>query len=263
VNRPTGADLQTLAFRPVQSPRTFEVIVSQIKDAIMDGRLTVGSRLPSEREMMKVFSVSRSSLREALRVLEALGVLSARRGTGPEAGYVIAPAQDNQFASLWQLQAILLHISLLDLLEVRETVETMTIALACQHATVDDREQLRLLIGKMEAASEPEAFLECDTGFHVAIARSSGNAAVPLVMEALRGAIAHKMLDAFRQLDDWPSERANLVREHQHILEAIESGDVSKAADVIHAHLHGFYSRLPASVQDAKPGNETGPRTAG
>ncbi len=227
--------------------------MSQIKDAIIDGRLTVGSRLPSEREMIVIFGVSRSSLREALRVLEALGVLTARRGTGPEAGYIIAPAQGDQFASLWQLQTILLNISLLDLLEVRETVEAMTIALACERATASDCEQLRSLIGKMETALEPETFLEFDTGFHVAIARCSGNAVAPLVMEALRGAIAHKMIEAFRMLDDWSGEHAYLVQEHQQILATIESGDASKAAEVIHSHLHGFYSRLPAAVQDPKP----------
>lgn len=255
MNRPAGADLQTLAFRPVQSPRTFEAIVSQIKDAIIDGRLTVGSRLPSERDMMRIFGVSRSSLREAIRVLETLGVLTARRGTGPEAGYIIAPAQGDQFAGLWQLQTILLNISLLDLLEVRETVEAMTIALACKRATPSDCEQLRSLIGKMESAREPESFLEFDTGFHVAIAQCSGNAVAPLVMEALRGAIAHKMIEAFRMVQDWPPEHSYLVQDHQQILATIESGDAGRAAEVIHSHLHGFYSRLPATAQEPRSGN--------
>lgn len=238
-------DLESLDFRPVQSTRNFEAVVQQIRDAILDGRLTTGSRLPPEREMAVVFKVSRASLREALRVLEALGVLTAKRGTGPESGYVINPAEANQFANLLQLQAILLGIGLLDLLQIREVVESMTIKLACERATAQDHGELRSIIDRMREPLVPAEFLECDTGFHVAIARCSGNGAAPLIMEALRGAIAHQMLEAFRQVEDWPAERATLVREHLRILKVIESGDSTHAADGIRDHLNGFYSRLP------------------
>lgn len=239
------ADLETLAFQPVSSRRTFEEIVQQIRDAIMAGRLTVGSRLPSERAMTEIFGVSRASLREAIRALEALGVLVAKPGSGPKSGYIIASAQDGQFANLLQLQAVLLGIPLWDLLEVRETVEAMTIRLACERAGDDDCAELQSIIERMHEALAPEAFLECDTEFHVAIARCSGNVAAPLIMEGLRGAIAHQMLEAFKLVEDWPTERAMLVRDHRKILKVIESGDLKRAAQVIHDHLHGFYSRLP------------------
>lgn len=246
-------DLESLDFRPVQSTRNFEAVVQQIRDAILDGRLTTGSRLPPEREMAVVFKVSRASLREALRVLEALGVLTAKRGTGPESGYVINPAEANQFANLLQLQAILLGIGLLDLLQIREVVESMTIELACERATAQDHDELRSIIDRMRGPLVPEEFLECDTGFHVAIARCSGNGAAPLIMEALRGAIAHQMLEAFRQVEDWPAERATLVREHLRILNVIESGDSTHAADGIRDHLNGFYSRLPGLTKKTLP----------
>ena len=62
----------------------------QIEEAIVDGRLRPGDRLPSERELAETFGVSRASVREALRALEVFGVVVARRGTGPDAGSIVA-----------------------------------------------------------------------------------------------------------------------------------------------------------------------------
>jgi GntR family transcriptional repressor for pyruvate dehydrogenase complex len=231
-------------FVPLRPRRTFQEIVSQISDAIVDGKLGIGAKLPSERELTAFFGVSRATLREALRVLETLGVLTVRQGLGRNSGYTIGAAQDVQFARLLQLNAALRQVPLLDLIEVREALEGMTIAGACLRASPYDVRLLIALIDEMAEPVDPYHFLELDTAFHMNIASMSGNSVAPLFMQALRSAIAREMLEAFNRLDDWESERATLVTEHRHIVDIIASHDAAAAPDAIKAHLEGFYLRM-------------------
>ena len=91
------------AFAPVKQRRAFEDIIVQVENAILEGRLRVGDRLPPERELAEIFNVSRASVREALRVLEAFGVLSARRGTGAESGSIVSAQNGSPLSGLLRL----------------------------------------------------------------------------------------------------------------------------------------------------------------
>src|SRR5688572_15508990 len=99
---------QAAGFQPVPQRRAFEEIFFQIENAILEGRLGVGDRLPPERELAEIFQVSRPSVREALRVLETLGVLSSRRGTGADSGSIVSAGGDNGLGNLLRLHASLL-----------------------------------------------------------------------------------------------------------------------------------------------------------
>ena len=237
----------TSSFAPVKRRRAFEDIIVQIENAIYEGRLTVGDRLPPERELAEIFQVSRASVREALRVLEAFGVLSARRGTGADSGSIVSAENDSPLSGLLRLYASLLQMPLMDLLEVREALEMLTARKAAERANDEDVERLRGIIDGMRAAREPEEFLTLDTDFHVTLARSSGNSVAPLIMGALRDAIARQMLRAFKALEEsgnWVSERTWLLREHTRLLETIESRDPDEAAKAFSQHVHDFYHRV-------------------
>ena len=245
------------AFKPVLHRRAFEDVIFQIEEAILDGRLAVGDRLPPERELAEAFQVSRPSVREALRVLEAFGILSARRGAGSESGSVVRGENNQGLANTLRLYVSLLRIPLLDLLEIREALETWSFRGAAARATPDALTRLGRLVDQMDAALDPEVFLERDTEFHVAIAKMSGNAVAPLFTEALREAIARQILDAFRKLDDWPAEHAWLVAEHRGLVAAIRSGVAEKAAGAASDHIRDFYRRMfgpqPSVAAPARP----------
>ena len=100
-------------------------MILQVEDAIADGRLEPGDRLPPERELATTLGVSRGSVREALRVLEAFGVLAARRGRGADAGSTVT-AEQNGLAGLLRIYASLLKVPLSDLVDIRVSIETMT-----------------------------------------------------------------------------------------------------------------------------------------
>src|SRR6266702_8324352 len=99
-----------LLFQAVEQRRTFEQVLVQVEEAIISGGLQPGDRLPAERELAQTFGVSRASVREALRVLEMFGVMVARRGTGADAGSVVADSAQSGLQSALRLHAGLLRI---------------------------------------------------------------------------------------------------------------------------------------------------------
>jgi DNA-binding FadR family transcriptional regulator len=249
------------SFVPVKRRRAFEDIIVQIENAIHEGRLKVGDRLPPERELAEIFRVSRASVREALRVLEAFGVLSARRGTGADSGSIVSAQNDSPLSGLLRLYASLLQMPLIDLLDVREALEMLTARRAAERASPDDIERLRSIVQSMRDSREPEGFLTLDTEFHVTLARASGNSVAPLIMSALRDAIARQMLAAFQALEesgDWTSERSWLIREHAHLLDAVESKGPDAAAEAFQHHVRDFYKRVLAD-REAAPGGSVAP----
>jgi GntR family transcriptional repressor for pyruvate dehydrogenase complex len=255
----------TSSFAPVKPRRAFEDIIVQIENAIYEGRLTVGDRLPPERELAEIFQVSRASVREALRVLEAFGVLSARRGTGADSGSIVSAENESPLSGLLRLYASLLQMPLMDLLEVREALEMLTARRAAERAGDEDIDRLRAIIDGMHAAREPDEFLTVDADFHVTLARSSGNSVAPLILGALRDAIAHQMLRGFKALEesgDWSSERTRLLREHTQLLETIASGDPDAAAQAFSQHVHDFYHRVLQDHEVAPADRQAGSSSA-
>ena len=241
-------------FAPVKRRRAFEDVVVQIENAIHEGRLKVGDRLPPERDLAEIFQVSRASVREALRVLEAFGVLTARRGTGVDSGSIVSAQNESPLSGLLRLYASLLKMPLTDLLDVREALEMLTARKAAERAGEEDLRHLHGIIDGMRACREPDEFLTLDTEFHVSLARASGNSVAPLIMGALRDAIARQMLLAFRTLEEqgnWASERAWLVREHAQLMETIEARDPEGAAQAFGRHVHDFYDRVLKDVDQS------------
>jgi GntR family transcriptional repressor for pyruvate dehydrogenase complex len=247
-----------LGLQPVPQRRAFENVILHIEEAIIDGRLAVGDHLPPERELAEIFQVSRASVREALRVLEAFGILTARRGTGPDAGSIVTGREDG-LATVLRIHASLVDIPVADLVAAREVLEMWTGDLATQRASASEIDELAAIVGDMRLAREPPNFLELDTRFHIAIARASGNITAALLMTALREAMARQMLSAFHVLRDWPAEREALIRSHADILEKIRSGEGEETARALSGHIQDFYTRAFKNL-DSAPASIAAPK---
>lgn len=242
-NQPTAA----FTPEPVRPRRAFEDVILRLRAAVVEGRLAVGNRLPHERELAGLFKVSRQSLREGLRMLEGFGILSARRGVGPDSGWIVSGDGTAGLSVLLDLHTSLKRIPMWDVLELREALETLSARSAVSRASAADRARLVDLAEQMAQVGEAAAFLKLDAEFHVALARCSGNALAPLFMEAIRESMFRGMLAGFEALPDWEAERAILVRDHREIANAIAAGDGEAAAASIGAHIHGFYGRALAT----------------
>jgi DNA-binding FadR family transcriptional regulator len=229
-------------WEPVQRLRTYEQVMAQIEERILDGRLKAGDHLPSERDLAVLLGVSRPSLRESLRVLEALGAVDIRRGGGADGGAVLVDKAGPGFVNLLKLQVALGHFSQTDLLETRLALESWACAEAAARRTDDDLSELTAILDRMEEpAIETLEFNRLDAAFHVRIAEATGNALVAHLMESLRIAIHRQMIEAYARLTDWRATATTVRAEHRDILRLIGERDAAGAAAAVTFHIHSFY----------------------
>ena len=229
-------------WEPVQRLRTYEQVMSQIEERILDGRLKAGDHLPSERDLAQLLGVSRPSLRESLRVLEALGVVDIRRGGGADGGAVLVGTPGPGFVNLLKLQLALGHFTATDVLDTRVALETWSCSEAAYRSTETDHGELAAILDLMDDPTiEATEFNRLDTAFHVRIAESTGNALTSHLMSSLRVAIHRQMIEAYEGLADW-RKTAEIVRhEHRTILDAVTRKDAQQAARLVSDHIHDFY----------------------
>lgn len=216
--------------------------MSQIEERILDGRLKAGDHLPSERDLAVLLGVSRPSLRESLRVLEALGVVDIRRGGGADGGAVLVGTPGPGFVNLLKLQLALGHFDSTDVLDTRTALETWSCTEAATRSSADDHRDLAAILDQMDDLSiEAKEFNRLDTAFHVRIAEATGNTLTAHLMGSLRTAINRQMIEAYERLDDWRATAVVVRREHRTILDAIIRRDAPAASRLVSEHIHDFY----------------------
>jgi DNA-binding FadR family transcriptional regulator len=227
-----------VAFDSVIRAPIYLQVVAQLRDAILAGRFTPGERLPTERELSIQFGVSRTSIREALRALEAQGfVAQGPKTTRTVVGPGLSEALRESVANLLRLQQIPVE----DLVDFRCTIESAAVERAAHLRPADAlAEAAAAHEGMCVPGRSAEEFDALDVRFHVALAAASGNEALHLVMLAVRDAIARYLLDRMRRHPDLASGLALLCDEHGAILAAVQAGDGARAATLVRAHIEGF-----------------------
>jgi Transcriptional regulators len=241
------------SWEPVQRSRTHELVMAQIEAQLQGGQLKAGDQLPSERELSSLLGVSRSSLRESLRVLEALGIIEVRLGGGPDSGAVLRNEPGFGFVRLLQLELAMSLISAEDVLGTRVALEEWSCATAARLATEQDLAEMAAILDRMD---DPQIttgeFNSLDTAFHVRIAEAAGNALTAHLMGSLRIAIRQQMIDAYARLADWRATAVTVRAEHRQILEAIAQQQSDEARTLVRDHIRSFYTRTetvdPATV---------------
>lgn len=232
-------------WRAVSRAKTYELVLQRIEDQILAGNLRIGDRLPAERELAAQLAVSRSSIREAVRILQAQGVLVTGVGTGPDAGTVVAALPAEALTRVLRLHLALSSFDLAEMVDARVTLERSSVRLAARQATADD---LGAMTALLDAMDDPQlsrvAFNDLDTAFHVALARASHNRLVSDVTGALRNSLRGHIHDAFERADDWIAVRTRLIAEHRAIAAAIGARDPDAAEVQVERHIRGFATRL-------------------
>jgi DNA-binding FadR family transcriptional regulator len=216
-------------------------VADQMREAVLSGELAPGTVLPSERELCEQFEVSRTSVREALRALQAEGFVSGAganaplRVAGPEA-LAVGPRQ-----ALERLQRMG-RVPLSDLLDMRCALEAAAVESAARRLPRPDLAGAQAEIDAMHAAADDvEAFEQADVRFHLALAAASGNQALQLILVAVRDSIAAHLLDALHAAADPPATIARLTGEHKDILAAVEEREPDRARHLMREHILGLY----------------------
>ncbi|MDR6684519.1 GntR family transcriptional repressor for pyruvate dehydrogenase complex [Arthrobacter sp. 1088] len=227
--------------------RTHELVLQWIEKQLSDGDLALGGRLPGERAMAEQLQVSRTSVREAVRILEAMGVVRAGVGSGKDAGTVVIAEPGSALGSTLRLHVATRHLPVADIVETRVLLESWAAARAKVGAPALD--EAAALLEQMDNSPDIEAFLALDARFHVALAQAAGNTVVSAMMASLRGAIENYAGELTGNLPDWKATSERLRAEHRAILAAVNAKDGGRAAELVAAHIEGFYKEAGVGSQ--------------
>ena len=224
-----------MELKPIKTRRIYEQIVDQIKSLITKGNLHPGDKLLSERELSEHLKVSRTSVREALRSLEMMGLLEIRPGEGT----YIRQANLNTIIEPLALMFLLEQDKARELMEVRKGLEVEAVGLAAERALPEDYDAMERALYEMEQdliTDDPGE--KADLRFHFALAEASHNTMLIRLMNTVHDSMS-QVLRTTRQL--WIANTAGtplrLFEEHQSIYLAVKSKNKKIARQLMYDHL--------------------------
>ncbi len=215
---------------PVRRTRIYEEVVSQIQRLILEGRLRPGDRLPPERELAERFGVSRTSVRDAIRVLELMGLVEPRQGEGTVVRDLSPDSLVHPLASLLVRNRGLLA----DLLDVRKMIEPHLAARAARHASPDDVARMEAILARQESRVRMgQLAIEEDSQFHEAIATAARNRVILRILDVLMDLLRTSREQSLQV----PGRLQRSLDGHRRILEAIRRRDPEAAEAAMRRHL--------------------------
>ena len=244
-------ELSALAsLQPARTQRASELIYTQIRDMIVQGKLQPGERLPSERAMMEKLHRSRPTVREALRMLEGDGFIRIVPGSQ---GAIVQELSTKNVEQSLQALIQTSRISLAQLAEMRSTTDVTVAQWAAMRRTDADLEELDRQIALQQAHIEDFATLaRLDPAFHAALGRAAHNE-VAVIFTQVFSRVVEELLDQ-RMRDSGEARRRQMaqkiVRMHRQIVDAIRKQDASAAGECMQAHLTAFEMDLAESEKN-------------
>jgi GntR family transcriptional repressor for pyruvate dehydrogenase complex len=224
--------------RTTLTASAFEQLISYV----VNGTWKAGDRIPPERELCQKLGIARTSLREALKAMELIGMLDSRVGDGtfvcPRSEFLSRPL-------LWAFTGTD-HAELRDIMEAREFLEQDLAGLAAERATAQELEAIGDALKKMRASiAAGESILQADMEFHLAVAKAAHNEvlfnAVQLLRNLMRKWLVLKLMI--------PQVPAKVLKQHEAIYRAIRSGEKEAARSAMWAHLEDTANLVAKVVQ--------------
>lgn len=236
-------------FTAVRRTRSSDEVVEQIRQAIIEDRLKEGDRLPSERDLCRMFDVSRATLREGLRTLEAFGAIVIR--TGAAGGIFVSEPQGDHVGAALEALMRFRRVTVDELAEFRVGFEGESAHWAATRATDDDVEHLLGIARRFAELAADETvgwpvFVELDLAFHQAIAEASKNQVRVAIMLGIHRALSEASRSLSKQTT-LPMRKA-IGRELHAIADAVRQHDAPMAARRMRRHVKKF-SDLERGIQ--------------
>lgn len=228
--------------------KTSEIVARRIADEIVRKQMVPGDRLPPETEMMESFDVGRSTIREALRLLETRGVLVIKRGPG--GGPVVRRPRPEDLSEGLTLLLQLEGASLRDVIDARQALEPTLARLAAERVTEDELDAMEGTVVRMrEAAGDHEVFLEQNWVFHKLISQAARSVPLQAFVDSLKsiwdGAIGGVTYSAH--------QHERVANAHELIISALRARDPEKATSSMNAHLAeaaAYWARQYAGIME-------------
>lgn len=223
---------------PVKRSNVTDSIVNQIKELVLQGKLNKGDKLPPERELMNLFEVGRPSLREALKVLEAQGLIEKK-----QKGTIITGNHDKFFTDSLMFQLYFSSADWNDIFEARKFFERELAFLAAKKATLTDFEKMEITISDMELAinsNDAEKYVRSNLLFHEKIAKSSKNLVMYHLYQSINNLVEHAQLQAV----DVPGIKNDSLQYHKEILNAMKRRKAELASKLMEQHISSVHKYL-------------------
>lgn len=237
-------------FENIKPLKAAQLIAQRIRGAVISGELTVGDRLPPERELIKQFGYSRAAVREGLRLLEADGLIAMQAGRN--GGAVICRPEADRLAPTLDTILRLRRTSIHDVHEAQRLIEPLVIGLAIERATPSDLARIRHTIEMIERnPGNAETVRAQSNLFHALLGEAAHNNVIAIVANLIRQIVIQMGYTG----DE--AEALSIARIHRKILNAIEAGDAAAATRRALRHLDASEGVLSA-VGARKPGGRRG-----
>jgi DNA-binding FadR family transcriptional regulator len=225
-------------FTKVRQVRAFESVIQQVESAILQGSLTVGDRLPSERDLQGMLDVSRNTLRESLRVLEQKGLIEIRKGN--RGGIFVKELNSDSMTESLGLFVQSQRISLEQISEFRQDLEGLVTRRAALRADSENMGDIGRLLEKAEGLarkgpSEWDAFMQADREIHLALARLAGNPLHHFFLETVHTNFHRYHINAYLPRDEETLQVT--LRELKEIVKAVARGDAGRAERLAREHV--------------------------
>lgn len=237
----------TNVFKPIRPKKISEEIVGQIKELISKGELRPGERIPSERDMANLLGVSRPSVREAIMVLEAMGLIESRQGGGTYVRSLTETSLADPLTTMVEKDPRLLHA----LVEVRMGLESWAAYLAASKATEEEIASLSKLIKEMESQAGSGGWdPEVDAQFHYTITMSTHNTIQLHVLDTIRGLFQATIEVALLEFYKREGYLESLLDQHRSIFDAIRQRNPEQARQAMITHLAFVQEKLPQILKE-------------
>jgi DNA-binding FadR family transcriptional regulator len=249
----------TQLFRAAKQNRIFQDVVEQIQEAIIEGHLKVGDRLPAERELKAMLQTSRSTLREALRVLEQKGLIEIKLGMG--GGAVVKAVTSDLVAESLDLLIRSNQVSLEHIAEFRERVEGDVVRLATLRLTKSDTVALDTLLNNARQCLERGAegvpdFLSADQLIHQYFAKITGNPIYISLFKTMHNNI-RRYFDELLFRDE--SEMSENLQDLDSVVAAMKKGDADTACKIARNHVRRFNEYMQLRERQKQNGQSSLP----
>ncbi|MFI7585174.1 FadR/GntR family transcriptional regulator [Kocuria sp. M1N1S27] len=224
----------------------YTVVLDWLEERLRSGEISVGDKLPGERHLAEEFGISRASVREAIRILDAMGLVRSSTGSGPSAGAIVISEPSAALGWALRMHVATRALPVRDLVQTRLLLETQS---AREAAAAPDSPERSAVLGRaaelvaaMEEPALPDKdFHAHDAQFHVLLASLAGNVVVETVMASLRQATIGYVQETVAGIEDWPAVRRTLQDQHRGILESFQQRRGEDAAAALHHHITWFF----------------------
>lgn len=229
-----NSPLESAAIEPLErEQRLYERVVEKVLELISSGAWKPGYRLPPERELSEAFGVSRTVVREAVKALEARGVLESTTGSGVSvrlADFNMVSRSLETYMQLANRDDFEIRLN-----EVRRVLEVEMVALAASRITEEQRTQLRQICKKMrETGNTAKQMAELDFRLHVTLAEATQNELFKVLLAPLINQLRDQIILTW---EDFPRPVELVFEQHEAIVSAVESGDAEAARQAMTKHL--------------------------